>query len=103
MQADQRIPGRQPVILSEFKKNEDGRTEATGECILSLNLCTQLNRYDGQASVNEYIRLVRRKYWKALFTNPKFIGNLTDNLQREYYNKVSELMDVEFSMFNVLK
>lgn len=95
--------GMQPVILSEFKKNEDGRTEATGECILSLNLCTQLNRYDGQASVNEYIRLVRRKYWKALFTNPKFIGNLTDNLQREYYNKVSELMDVEFSMFNVLE
>ena len=95
--------GMQPVILSEFKKNEDGRTEATGECILSLNLCTQRNRYDGQASVNEYIRLVRRKYWKALFTNPKFVGNLTDNLQREYYNKVSELMDVEFSVFNVLE
>ena len=94
--------GMKPFILSEFKRNDDGSFRST-ECILSLNLCTQHNHYDGNASINEYIRLVRKKYWKTLFTNPKFVGQLTENLQREYFNKVSELMDVEFSMFNVLE
>ena len=57
--------GMKPFILSEFKRNDDGSFQST-ECILSLNLCTQRNYYDGNASINEYIRLVRKKYWKTL-------------------------------------
>ena len=94
--------GMKPFILSAFQRNDDKHSQ-TKECILSLNLCTQRNYYEGGASINEYIRLVRKKYWEALFTNPKFVGQLTENLQQEYFNKVSELMDVEFSMFNVLE
>lgn len=63
--------GMKPFILSEFKRNDDGSFRST-ECILSLNLCTQHNHYDGNASINEYIRLVRKKYWKTLFTNSSF-------------------------------
>ena len=51
--------------------------------------------------MNKYIREVRRKYWKALFQNPKFIGQLTNNLQSEFYNKINELCDYDFSLYNI--
>lgn len=85
-----------PHILRNFEKdNSTGETIQTGGCVLSLNI--------GQhgASVNEYVREIRGKYWSALFRNPKFIGQLTNNLQREYYSKIGELRDYEFSLQNI--
>lgn len=83
-------------ILRNFEKdNSTGEAIQTGGCVLSLSI--------GQhgASVNEYVREIRGKYWSALFRNPKFIGQLTNNLQREYYSKIGELRDYEFSLQNI--
>lgn len=86
----------QPFILSEFAKNkETGETIQKGDCILSLEVKNK------KVSVNKYIREVRRKYWKALFQNPRFIGQLTNNLQSEFYNKINELCDYDFSLYNI--
>ena len=86
----------QPFILSEFAKNkETGETIQKGNCILSLKVGNK------ELSVNQYIREVRGKYWKALFQNPKFIGQLTNNLQSEFYNKINELCDYDFSLYNI--
>ena len=86
----------QPFILSEFDKNkETGETIQKGNCILSLKVNNK------EVSVNRYIREVRRKYWKALFQNPRFIGQLTNNLQSEFYNKINELCDYDFSLYNI--
>ncbi len=86
----------QPFILSSFGKDEKtGETIQKGGCILSMKVSK-----DG-LSVNEYIKAVRRKYWTALFENPKFIGQLTNNLQREFYNKVEELSNYDFSLYNI--
>lgn len=86
----------QPFILSEFGKNEEtGETIQKGNCILSLKVGNK------ELSVNQYIREVRGKYWKALFQNPKFIGQLTNNLQSEFYNKINELCDYDFSLYNI--
>lgn len=86
----------QPLILSEFDKNkETGETIQKGNCILSLKVNNK------EVSVNRYIREVRRKYWKALFQNPRFIGQLTNNLQSEFYNKINELCDYDFSLYNI--
>ena len=51
--------------------------------------------------VNDYIRLVRSKYWQALLSNKEFIGKLTSNLQEKYYNMVSELADYDFTLYNI--
>lgn len=86
----------QPFILSQFGKDEKtGETIQKGDCILSLKVNNK------EISVNKYIREVRRKYWKALFQNPKFIGQLTNNLQSEFYNKINELCDYDFSLYNI--
>ena len=52
-------------------------------------------------SVNSYVKAVRRKYWKALLTNPKFVGKLTEKLQRKYSEKVNSFSDYDFSEFNI--
>lgn len=86
----------QPFILSQFGKDEKtGETIQKGGCIISMT-CSK-----NGLSVNEYIKAVRRKYWTALFENKKFIGQLTNNLQRDFYNKVEELSNYDFSLYNI--
>lgn len=92
----------EPYIMSEFSKDkETGKTVQSGSCILSLDLSSNKDKYSNKLSINDYIREVRGKYWKALFQNPKFIGQLTDNLQREFYNKLDELKNYDFSLYNI--
>lgn len=52
-------------------------------------------------STNRFVREVRKKYWSALFKNPKFTGNMTSNLIEEYNRKVHELANYDFSVYNI--
>lgn len=91
-----------PFILSEFGKDkETDETIQTGGCILQMDIIGNRDKYNNKLSINEYIREVRGKYWKALFENKKFIGQLTNNLQRDFYNRVEELKDYDFSLYNI--
>ena len=56
---------------------------------------------DKTCSVNEFVKRVRGKYWRALFANPKFIGKLTGKLQTEWWEKVDKMKDYDFSEFNI--
>lgn len=85
-----------PFILSEFSK--DGKK---GSPILKLDLSRNTNGYKNELSVNSYIEEVRKKYWKALFHNEKFIGQLTENLRHEFYNKIEDLKQYDFTLYNV--
>lgn len=86
----------QPFILSSFGKDkETGETVQKGGCIISMTVSKN------ELSVNEYIKAVRHKYWTALFNNKKFMGQLTNNLQRDFYNKIEELSDYDFSLYNI--
>ena len=84
-----------PHIMTTFKKDSTGETIQTGGCVLGLSIGRK------EATVNNYVREIRGKYWKALFENPVFVGKLTGNLQREYYQKIEELKDYDFSLFNI--
>lgn len=91
-----------PFILSEFGKDkETGETIQIGGCILTLDVGNNHDKYHSKLSVNGYIREVRKKYWKALFENPKFIGQLTNNLRQDFYNKIDEMKDYDFSLYNI--
>lgn len=86
----------QPFILSQFGKDEEtGEIIQTGGCMITMGVAGD------KLSVNNYIKAVRRKYWTALFDNKRFTGQLTGNLQRDFYNKVEELNDYEFSLYNI--
>lgn len=90
-----------PYILSDFKKDENGECIQSGSCILNLDLSSNRGSYTNSLTINGYIREVRRKYWTALFNNKSFIGKLTDNLRRSFYNRINELMDYDFTLNNI--
>lgn len=52
-------------------------------------------------SINKYLRVVRMKYWTALFSNKEFVSKLTSNLRKEYMEKVDTMADYDFSLFNI--
>lgn len=52
-------------------------------------------------STNEFVKEVRRKYWTALFHNRKFTGQMTYNLSKKYFDQVAELVNYDFSMYNI--
>ena len=92
----------QPFILSQFGKDEKtGETIQKGGCILQMDIIGNRDKYNNKLSINEYKREVRKKYWKALFENKQFIGQLTNNLQQEFYNKVEEMKEYDFSLYNI--
>lgn len=50
---------------------------------------------------NGYVRKIRSIYWKKLFMNDKFMSLFTNNLRNEYVNKVNELINFEFNLYNI--
>jgi hypothetical protein len=82
----------QPFILSSFK---DKCTDA----ILKLTVNSRNDSND--CLCNSYIKQVRKKYWETLFMSDKFMGKFTSNLREQYYNSVNDLIDYDFSLFNI--
>lgn len=66
-----------------------------------LRLTDSTNRGYDSVSTNEYLKKVRLKYWRALLSNPKFIGKLTSKLQDEYRERVAKLSDYDFTEYNI--
>jgi hypothetical protein len=83
-----------PHLLREF--TEDKYTDS----ILSLTFTGGGDRHNG-VTYNSFVEKVREKYWKALFNNPKFTGNLTSNLLSEYRKRIADLVHYDFSLFNI--
>ncbi len=70
----------------------------------TLTLCVGDPRHSmggDTPNVNQYLRLIRIKYWEALFSNKEFVGKLTSNLRDEYMKKVSAMADYDFTLFNI--
>ena len=85
-----------PYILRSFDKS-DGSYHTLSIVVGSAERAY----YEKYPSINEYIRLVRAKYWKALFSNKEFIGKLTTNLVEKYQKMVEQMADYDFTPFNI--
>lgn len=85
-----------PHILSDFTAGESCGS------ILSLVLNVGDPRHN-IITYNNFVEAVRKKYWKALFHNPKFTGKLTSQLLRDYMSKVNDLAHYDFSIYNILE
>lgn len=84
----------EPFILD----NPDGRF---AHSILSLKLRMEDGK-DRDVAINSYIRQTRGKYWRAIFQQKTFTDRLTGNLLNELHDSVRELMDYDFSVYNIL-
>lgn len=83
-----------PLILKEISSEPKANVPV-------LKLCLDNSVNKKEVARNDYIRAIRGKYWRALFRHPKFIKNLTADLQREYYNMIERLKEYDFSLYNI--
>lgn len=67
--------------------------------ILSLVVGDDRSHYS--FDYQKYMRTVRLKYWRALFSNAEFTGKLTTNLRKTYTDNVERMANYEFSAFNI--
>lgn len=86
-------------LIEEYGAMKRCMPEETG---LDVSLLTLSVRDADANTINEYIRQVRGKYWRAIFQQPTFTSKLTYNLLQELYDNVRELMDYDFSAYNIL-
>lgn len=85
----------QPYIMQDFEKEGESNV-LYNRCILELKVESKK-----RLSINDFVKEVRGKYWRALFKNPDFVGLLTANLQTDLQKRINELRDYDFSMFNI--
>lgn len=50
---------------------------------------------------NEFLKVVRLKYWTSIFNDSRFTGHMTSNLLSEYRTQIDKLADYDFSCFNI--
>lgn len=51
--------------------------------------------------INDYIRSVRNKYWRAALKNPEVWGRMTSNMQHEWENRLKQLVEYDFTEHNI--
>lgn len=88
--------GMKPYILQNFE-DAYGNYPTLTLCVGEPSRMSQ----GAPVNVNSYLRLVRKKYWTALFSNKEFIGKLTTNLQDKYRKMVDRMAAYDFTMFNI--
>lgn len=88
----------EPYIKEKIPDKEDNYGDYA---ILELRIRNE--KYADGDIINKYLRLVRLKYWKALFSRKEFVGSLPSNLQSELQGRVNELADYEFSYVNIIE
>lgn len=53
-------------------------------------------------SINRYIEVTRRMYWKQLFDNPNFSGKLTSRLKNDLSSRLDQFSRYDFTEKNIL-
>lgn len=81
-----------PYIMNSL---QEGRYASP---ILKLELYSKDN---SNTIEDSYIKQIRAKYWEVLFASKEFIGMFTSDLREKYYDKISELREYDFSLYNI--
>lgn len=84
-----------PYILDDFSREKSIYNDA------NLTLCVGRGGAFANTDINKYLKLTRKKYWRALFANKDFVGLLTSNLRDEYSGAVEQMADYDFTLYNI--
>ncbi len=85
-----------PLIMNSF--NKGGHKTP----IIELKI-TEFKADNLDVAINDYIKKVRYKYWEQLFQSKEFMNLLTNDLQRELHSRVQELVNYDFSHYNIIE
>lgn len=90
--------GMRPHILDRVIQDEDDGKYAGPILELKVNGKDERSL---PASINGYLEALREKYWKALLKDERFGAAYTSNVLKEMDRKVDELIQYDFSLFNI--
>ena len=92
---------RQYYALRPYMTEELDPTSIYGKkSILTLTVGQETN-YEQLVNVDKLLKAIRLKYWRALFKNEKFIGRLTSAVRERYMQKVDDMAEYDFTLFNI--
>ncbi|WP_394555600.1 hypothetical protein C1N61_29780 (plasmid) [Priestia aryabhattai] len=86
-----------PNFINSFKEDSFKKS------ILTLTVDGDSHSESNRDMINSYIKSVRYKYWETLFTSNQFNDLFTSALRTEYHNRISSLVDFDFSLYNIYK
>lgn len=93
-------------LIEEYRAFQANSLKCCNQYIYPLRMTTDssyrsFSDNSWEPNGNDFIRATREKYWTEFFNNPQFTALLTTNLKEEYKNRVNELKDYDFSLFNI--
>ena len=60
----------------------------------------KINDRSLEYSKNDYVKIIRRKYWRAFFDKPEFESLLTSELHKKYESIVESMENYDFTEYN---
>lgn len=90
------------VMIREWERVKPHILDYHKSPIICLTMNGSQSGYNKEVSPERVIKQLRDKYWRALFSDPEFTAVLTTDLRRNYEDQIKDLVNFEFSMFNIL-
>lgn len=88
-----------PYVMKSFKKEPSPYERPAISVIVGDE--GSRNCLNDWEKPNEYIKLIRYKYWNALFQSDMFANIFTTKLRQEYYERIQDLKNYDFSFYNI--
>ncbi len=89
------------ALIKEYQALRPHIMEFLGKESYNAPILTLKLENKDNLSINDYVKMVRRKYWTAIFADRRFTGKMTDNQYQEYASKVRNLEEYDFSYYNI--
>lgn len=94
-------------LIREYQAMKPYMLRSLSGCNLAKNdsiLYLTMDKYNPcspEVTENEFLKVVRLKYWTSIFNDSRFTGHMTSNLLSEYRTQIDKLADYDFSCFNI--
>lgn len=88
-----------PHIKDSLKKQDGDRDYS--KPIIELKIKDRSAGSSISDDINNYLKAARSKYWELLINDGRFRGQFTSNILKELDEKLKELEDYDFSVFNI--
>jgi len=89
-----------PYLRDRIERSSDGKYGTTSP-IFALSIERESVGDDLSAACNRALRVIRGKYWRALFADPRFTSQYTSNILADLHRRLEELQDYDFTVFNI--
>lgn len=73
-------------LIREYEAMQPYLMQDVKDCAYNMPIL-EMKILGQNLEINEFVRVVRKKYWTALFQNPLIVGNMTTNQLEEYRGK----------------